>query len=157
VVSAVSAWPPSRDRTLWIWIAVGHALPLAAWAIGAAFWVHGAEVGPFRPTSPLTWMVGQPLVALTLRGQRARPFAVAIVVQACIGLVLIATLLQAPTAYLNVGREGSGLEELTYLRLAPSTLLAVATGMAFVGQAAVVLRLGRARSSARSIGRAAAR
>ena len=144
-MSADPAWPPGRDRALWIWIAVGHALPLVAWAIGASFWVHGGGAGPFRPTSPLTWMVGQPLVALALRSGRSRPFAVAVVVQAAIGLVLIATLLQAPQAYLNVGRAGGGLEEMTYLALAPATLLAVGSGMAFVGQAAYVLRLSLSR------------
>jgi hypothetical protein len=146
VVTRSPGWPPRGDRALWIWLAVGHALPLLAWAIGASFWVHGGGVGPFRPTSPLTWMVGEPLVALALRSGRARPFAVAIVVQAVLGLVLIATLLQAPQAYLNVGREGAGLEDLTYLTLAPSTLLAVGTGMAFVGQAAYVLRLSLSRA-----------
>jgi len=138
-------WPPSRDRALWIWIGVGHALPLLAWALGAAFWVHGTGVGPFRPTSPLTWMVGQPLVALALHTRRARPFAVAVVVQTAIGLVLIASLLQAPGAFLSVGREGHGLEQMTYLTLALATVLAVGTGMAFVGQGAYVLRLGLSR------------
>lgn len=143
--AGASRWPPRDDRGLWRWIAVGHLLPLLAWAIGAEFWVHGAGVGPFRPTSPLTWMAGEPLVALALYARRALPFAVAIVVQAALGMVLIATLLQAPSAFLSVGRPGEGLEHMTYLTLAPAVLLAVATGMTFVGQAATVLRLGLSR------------
>ena len=142
---ASGPWPPVDDRNLWRWIVVGHALPLVAWAIGAAFWVHGTGVGPFRPTSPITWMVGQPLLALALYLRRARPFAIAVIVQAVIGLVLIGTLVQAPEAFLNAGHPGSGVEDMTYSTLTVATLLAVGTGMAFVGQAAYVLRLSLSR------------
>lgn len=141
MTASCADWPPSRDRALWTWLALGHLLPLLAWALGAAFWVHGGGAGPFRPTSPLTWMAGQPLVALALALRRALPFAVAVAVQAAVGAVLIATLLQAPSAFLSTGRAGEGLEEMTYLRLAVATAFAVATGMAFLGQAAYVLRL----------------
>jgi hypothetical protein len=139
------AWPPVDDRGLWRWIVVAHALPLVAWAIGVAFWVHGVGVGPFRPTSPITWMVGEPLLALALYLGRARPFAIAVIVQAIAGLVLIGTLLQAPEAFLNAGRPGSGVEEMTYLTLGIATLFATGTGRAFVGQAAYVLRLSLSR------------
>jgi hypothetical protein len=140
-----SDWPPSDDRTLWRWIVVAHALPILAWAVGADFWVHGTGVGPFRATSPLTWMVGEPLVALALYLHRGLPFTVSVMLQTLIGLVLIATLLQAPGAFLSVGRPGEGLEHMTYLTLTVATSLAVGTGMAFVGQGAYVLRLSLSR------------
>ncbi len=135
-------WPPSDDRGLWRWIVAAHLLPLLAWAVAAPFWVHGAAVGPYRATSSLTWMAGEPLLALALYLGRARPFAIAVVVQALIGLVLIGTLVQAPEAFVNAGRLGSGVEGETYLTLGIAYTLAVATGVAFLGQAASVLGLG---------------
>ncbi len=134
------SWPPREDRTLWLWIGAALALPLLARAVGAAFWIHGAGVGPYRPTDPVAWLAVVLLVALALIGRRARPFAVAVALQLGIGLVLIATLLQAPGAFLVVGAAGQGLEGMTYVRLAVHYALAVATGIAYVGLGAYVLR-----------------
>ena len=88
----------------------------------------------------MAWAVLQPVLAAAMWLRSGPPFSVAMWLQLPIGLALMFSLLQAPAAFVGVGR-ARGLEGLGYFELGTSYGLAFATGAVFTGLAAYLLRL----------------
>ena len=133
-----ATWPPRGDGGVWAGIAAGGLLPLLAQLLDAPFW--WAWEGQFVATPPLAWAVVQPVLAAALWLGSPWGFRLAMWLQLPLGLALLWSLLQAPTAFLALGGS-SAPSAPSYAALGLSYALALATGMVSTALCAYLLRL----------------